>query len=253
MNAKNLEDRMREYEDVFGNQRLMPNVYMVARLDGRGFSKFTKDMKKPFDESFRDNMVNTMRALIERSGFNIIFATTHSDEISLLLDKNETSFNRKQRKYNTLLSSLAGSQFSLLCGDVATFDCRIIPLPDSASIDEYFLWRTRDSLRNCISGYAYWKLREDGESKGSATSTLKKKSYSEQAALLQQRFDIRVDKLPNWQKRGVGAYMEQYVKMGHNPITQDGVQAIRRRICVDYDVPQRIAVLPFVSERLRGS
>lgn len=241
---------MREYEGIFGDQKILPNLYMVARLDGRGFSKFTKDMKKPFDEGFRDKMTETMKALFEQSGLNIIFAMTHSDEISLLIDKNETAFHRKQRKYNSLLSSLAGAKFSLLSNDIATFDCRLLAFPDTTCIDEYFLWRTRDSLRNCISGYAYWRLRQDGESKSRATSILKEKNYKEQAALLQQRFNIRVSELPNWQKRGVGAYIQQYVKVGYNPITQNGVQTTRRRVCVDYNVPERIAVLPFISEQL---
>ena len=60
----------------------MPDVHIVARLDGRGFTRLTKeDMKfeAPFDVHFREYMVETVRHLMN-CGFNIVYGYTQSDE-----------------------------------------------------------------------------------------------------------------------------------------------------------------------------
>ena len=69
--------------------------YIIVRLDGKGFSKFTKNyFKKPFDTTFRDLMVNTTEYLYNNSGFNITYAYTQSDEISLLLKRDDNTWSR---------------------------------------------------------------------------------------------------------------------------------------------------------------
>lgn len=48
---------------------------------------------------------------------------------------------------------------------------------------------------------------------------------------------INFDKLPAWQKRGIGIWKEQYEKEGFNPITQEAEKAIRNRIHIEYELP----------------
>ena len=60
---------------------------------------------------------------------------------SLLFAPNEQLFGRKLRKYNSTLAGEAGAKFSLLIGDMATFDCRISQLPDVELVVNYFRWR----------------------------------------------------------------------------------------------------------------
>ena len=62
-----LDKKMRIYEQSI-DQILLPETYMVARLDGRGFTRLTKEICKfeaPFDERFRDMMVHTVEALMD--------------------------------------------------------------------------------------------------------------------------------------------------------------------------------------------
>ena len=59
---------------------------MVARIDGRNFTRLTKDVIKfeaPFDVRFRDMMIETTAHLMN-CGFKAIYGYTESDEISLL-------------------------------------------------------------------------------------------------------------------------------------------------------------------------
>lgn len=106
---------------------------MVARLDGRSFTRLTKEVcefEVPFDERFRDMMAATTESLMT-CGFQVIYGYTESDEISLLFAKRENTFGRKPRKYNLTLAGEASARFSLLLGNVATFDCRLSQLPTS--------------------------------------------------------------------------------------------------------------------------
>ena len=48
---------------------------------------------------------------------------------------------------------------------------------------------------------------------------------------------VKIDKLPPWQKRGVGIYWEEYEKTGLNPLTGESVSAIRSRLRVDDELP----------------
>ena len=53
------------------------------------------------------------------------------------------------------------------------------------------------------------------------------------------QYGINFNDLPNWQKRGVGLYWEEYNKLSINPITNEDVMARRRRICTDFDLPMK--------------
>lgn len=237
MNFDELDKKMRIYEQSL-DQVLVPDMYMVARLDGRGFTKLTKEVCKfeaPFDERFRDMMVNTTKALMD-CGFRIVYAFTESDEISLLFDKSEDTFGRKVRKYNSTLAAEASAAFSLELGMVATFDCRMVPLPNAERVEDYFRWRQEDANRNALNSHCYWMLRKEGKSVREATAELEGKGVSFKNELLFSR-GINYDNLPSWQKRGIGLWKENFDKEGLNPITGESTIAKRSRIHEEYELP----------------
>lgn len=237
MNFDELDKKMRVYEKSL-DQRILPEIYMVARLDGRSFSRLTKEICKfeaPFDVKFRDMMVKTVEYLMD-CGFRVLYAYTESDEISLLFYPGDETFGRKVRKYNSTLAAEASAVFSLALGMPATFDCRIVPLPNIEKVKEYFRWRQEDARRNSLNSYCYWTLRKAGKTVREATSLLAGKSVAYKNELLFQN-GINFDSLPNWQKRGVGLWKEQYQTEGFNPIKNCMEPAERSRIKIEYDLP----------------
>ena len=123
MRFDDLDKKMRVFETAH-DFCVLPNMYMVARIDGRSFTKLTKDVHQfeaPFDLRFRDLMAETVKHLMN-CGFNVIYGYTESDEISLLFSLKEDTFSRKIRKYNSILAGEASAKFSLLLNDLATFD-----------------------------------------------------------------------------------------------------------------------------------
>ena len=239
MTFDELDAKLRVYE-TFADYCVPPGMFMVARLDGRGFTRLTKEtcrFEAPFDERFRDLMVATPTSLMT-CGFHVTYAYTQSDEISLLFSEDERQFGRKLRKYNSTLAGEASARFSLMLGQIATFDCRISQLPSEALVVDYFRWRNEDAARNSLSAYCYWTLRKAGMSEQQATNTLDGLSVAQKNELLFQH-GLNFNDIPLWQKRGIGLYWEEYEKPARNPVTGDDVFAKRRRVKTDMELPMK--------------
>ncbi len=246
MRFEDFDREMRVFEESL-DQCIPSDMYIVARLDGRSFTRLTKDIcqfRTPFDIRFRDLMIRTVKALMT-AGFRIVYGYTESDEISLLFHPDDRSFGRKVRKIDSILAGKASAAFSLALGRIATFDCRVIPLPDLERVVDYFLWRQEDSRRNSLYAHCYWALRREGASAGDATSTLEGMSVTDKNELLISR-GIDYSELPNWQQRGVGvAYME-IRKEGFDPVGQEKAFAVRRKLTEVLDLPAGDAYRRFV-------
>ncbi|NLS97479.1 MAG: guanylyltransferase [Planctomycetaceae bacterium] len=252
MKFDDLDARMRAFETAL-DFCVLPDMYMVARLDGRSFTRLTKEKQNfeaPFDERFRDLMVATTEHLMD-CGFRTLYGCTQSDEISLLFHRDEQQFQRKLRKLNSVLAGEASAKFSLLLGDVACFDCRISQLPNVELVCDYFRWRSADAARNALNGHCYWLFRKQGLTEKAATEQLLGMSSSAKNELLFGH-GINFNELPNWHKRGVGLYWEQFDKIGTNPVTGQSVVGQRRRLKRDFDLPMKDDYGRFIADLICG-
>lgn len=222
---------MRQHEEDF-DQHCPSNAYIVARLDGRGFTKLTKEtlsMKRPFDTKFHTYMITTCEYLFS-TGFDIELCYTQSDEISLLLKTPVNAFNGKVRKINSLLSAAASSVFSLKVGVPVSFDCRISPLPTPQKVNDYFSWRIEDARRNGLTAYCYWGLRQLGISPNEANQKLKGLSSVEKIAFLRSELNLIIDDEPNWVRFGSLGHWAKFKHTGIDPRTNAKSSTTRRRI-----------------------
>lgn len=237
MKFDDLDKKLRVYETAH-DFCVPPNIYMIARIDGRSFTKLTKvtyDFERPFDNKFRDMMIQTVLHLMN-CGFKVIYGFTESDEISLLFDINNSLFSRKLRKYNSVLAGEASAKFSTLLGAVGAFDCRISQLPRQEDVIDYFRWRNEDAHRNALNAHCYWLLRKQGKSSIKATNAIEGQSTAFKNELLFNN-GINFNNLPNWQKRGIGFYWGSVMKEGWNPIKQQKEQTYRNEIKIDMNLP----------------
>lgn len=247
MKFDELDRRMRVYETL-NDQFVLPGVHIVARLDGRGFTRLTKethDFEKPFDSRFHEMMIETVEHLMTACGFHVRFGYVQSDEISLLFDLAEAPFQRKVRKLVSVLAGEASGKFSLRLGSVAAFDCRLSQLPTAADVVDYFRWRNEDAHRNALNAHVFWMLRGNGESPMQANDAMSGLSVADKNELLFQH-GIQFNDLPLWQKRGTGLYWEEFERPAGNP--QDGSEAVarRRRLNRDSELPMRDAFSNFL-------
>lgn len=158
-----LGDRIKAYEEQETYARFLPNVPIIARIDGRCFSKFTKGLDRPFDDRFSYVMRRVTKQLVRET--NACTGYTQSDEISLCwyTDKPGSDIFFAGRKFKMIaqLAALAtahfhieGSKVSLgakIQASVPTFDARVFQVPTLPEGANVFLWRQLDCRKNAIS------------------------------------------------------------------------------------------------------
>ena len=142
--------------------------------------------------------------------------------------------------------------FHRLFHTVAYFDSRVWLGANSAQVVDYFSWRQADATRCALNGWCYWTLRKLGKSAAQATAELDNQSVAFKNELLFDN-DINFNDLPTWQRRGTGLYWEQYIKQGYNPIRQEDVVTLRRRIKIDETLPIKEDYREFIAQILNLS
>lgn len=230
MRFDDFDAQMRKFEMAL-DQVAPPGVHIVARLDGRGFTRLTKEIlefERPFDRRFHELMLGTAERLMQ-CGFGIAYAYLQSDEISLLFEPGEASFGRSVRKINSILAGEASAAFSLALGQAAVFDCRVCPLPREADVVDYFRWRSADAQRNALNAYCYWLLRGDGLSGRAADRRLRGMLRQEKLALLEGR-GVDFAAQPGWSREGTGLVWRTVETEGRHGLTGEPVTVTRRRL-----------------------
>jgi tRNA(His) guanylyltransferase len=164
MNKDDFGDRMKAYEEVYTSSHIAPPDFLCVRLDGKGFSKFTKGFAKPFDTYFSDIMIETTRRLMKET--HAVAGYTQSDEISLFYapTTQEYIFGGKVSKINSILASIAAANFNAILSEtyskavnkLAYFDCRAFAVPSAIEASNALLWRVQDARKNSISALFRW-------------------------------------------------------------------------------------------------
>ena len=156
-----LGDRMKVYEGISCNATLIPRLPIYARIDGKCFSNFTRNMIKPYDINMSNWMIETTKYLVKET--HALLGYTQSDEISLAWyntdPKADSLFSGKIHKLNSILAALATAKFNHAAIDAIenkypVFDCRVFNLPNKEELANAFLWRELDATKNAISSAA---------------------------------------------------------------------------------------------------
>lgn len=139
MNSAAFEQRMRARAS-FHSLRVLPGAWIVGRVDGRSFSRFTAtDFDQPFDQRFHALMTRTAAELL--TGLGGRYAYTESDEISVLLPRDWALFRREVEKVVSVSAGLASATLTHAAGTSVHFDSRIWLGVDAAQVVDYFRWR----------------------------------------------------------------------------------------------------------------
>lgn len=188
MKASTTATRMKAFEAEF-RQNLPARTYTLIRLDGRAFHTYTRNLERPFDEQFANDMDATaVEVLKEAAGAR--FAYVQSDEISILLtdfDRGTTQawFGGAVTKVVSISAALATAAFNeLRPGKRALFDSRAFSMPKSEDVGQYLRWRQDDARRNSIQAFGQ-HLFTKKQMHGLKTSDILAKAESEHG----QRWD----------------------------------------------------------------
>ena len=157
MTFEKLGDWCKWLEKNFSNETAIPTLPVIIRLDGNNFSKWTKGLKKPFDDGLIQLMIETTRFLVEET--NAVVGYTQSDEITLILfsdDRRKQIYNdgKKQKVLSKLTAQCVSffnenrAKYLPNHNKTAFFDCRIYQCPTLHDAAVQLLWRENDAIKN---------------------------------------------------------------------------------------------------------
>jgi tRNA(His) guanylyltransferase len=167
-----LGDRMKSDYENRTRYTLPRRSYTIVRVDGRAFHTYTRELKRPFDDDFINDMDATAAYLCQNmSGAKCAFI--QSDEISVLLTDfdnigTEAWFDNNLQKICSVSAAMATAAFNncrikrhleangTLTDDfkMAEFDSRVFQIPSKGETENYFIWRQQDTTRNSIAAVA---------------------------------------------------------------------------------------------------
>lgn len=197
-----LGDRCKYFEQLEAGRRADPSLPLIARLDGHGFSKFTRDIQKPFDPRFAELMALTTKHLVEKH--QALVGYTQSDEITLIWGPVEPPHTRMfSSKYQKQVSLLAASATGVFNRKLVKylpekedsdpeFDCRVWSVPTLQDAIDALVWRENDAVKNSVSMLASAHFSEKQVDR---VSTRARKEM-----LLEKGVDW--NDCPRWAKRG---------------------------------------------------
>jgi tRNA(His) 5'-end guanylyltransferase len=151
-----------------------------VRIDGHGFSKWTKGFEKPFDSLLTEILSETSRSLMDE--FHAVASYSQSDEITLIfLPDDNLIYSGRVQKITSLMASFASMRFNDLVREAlilelkkdmlnettnprrqllkykigkAFFDARVFQVDTDTEAFNAFLWRTKDCERNSKNVFA---------------------------------------------------------------------------------------------------
>jgi len=205
--------------------------HTIIRIDGKAFHTYTRGLSRPFDDGFIEDM-NTTAAYLCKNIQGAKFAYVQSDEISILLmdyDKITTDawFDNNVQKMASVSASMATRAFNEARMNRrgflpeqpmkwAEFDSRVFQIPEWTEVENYFIWRQQDCVRNSISSVAQ-SLYSHKELNG--------KNTTEMQEMIFQKGQNWNDYAPKY-KRGRGIVKDSYF-----------VAETKRRRWVSVEVP----------------
>lgn len=155
-----------EYED-----KLLPNCWIVVRLDGKGFHKFSTkhNFDKPND--FKGlNLMNKAAVRVMQEFKDISIAFGESDEYTFVFRKDTEIFNRRGSKIMSYVNSLFSTSYVFYWKEYfdfdmlypPMFDARIVLYPTDQNLRDYLSWRQADVHVNNLFNTSFWALVQKG-------------------------------------------------------------------------------------------
>ena len=202
-----------EYVKKFEQQdACLPNCWIVVRIDGRAFHKFTEEHMYEKPNDIRGlSLMNFCAKEVMKQFHDIVISYGQSDEYSFVFARNTTQFSRRPCKLMSNIVSLFSSCFvfywktffasSLLYPP--QFDGRTVLYPSLENIHDYLSWRQADCHINNLYNTCFWSLvNKGGLSALNAELKLKGTLSKEKNELLFSEFNMNYNDISPVFKKG---------------------------------------------------
>ncbi|XP_045459064.1 probable tRNA(His) guanylyltransferase [Melitaea cinxia] len=208
--AKSSFEYVKTYEQ---DDTLLPNTWIVVRLDGKCFHKFSEDhnFKKPNDLRAL-KLMNYAAFKVLYEFHDLLLAFGQSDEYSFIFKKKSSLYNRRAAKLLTTINSKFSTSYVFYWNKFfdqeplkypPTFDGRIVLYPSDENLIDYLKWRQADVHINNLYNTSFWTLvLQGGLSPAQAEKRLCGTVSADKNEILYKEFNINYNNEPNIFKRG---------------------------------------------------
>ncbi|CAH1105468.1 unnamed protein product [Psylliodes chrysocephalus] len=208
--AKSKFEYVKQYET---EEKLLPNCWIVVRIDGKGFHKFSckHTFTKPNDTRAL-HLMNKAAATVMQEYKDIVLSYGVSDEYSFILRKETALYNRRKDKLMTYLNSLFTSSYVYFWKDYfhdvklkypPSFDSRVVLYPSNEELRDYLNWRQADCHINNLYNTTFWALvLKSGLTNIEAEQKLSGTVSSDKNEILLSEFGINYNNEPELFKKG---------------------------------------------------
>ncbi|KAK4147786.1 Thg1 C terminal domain-containing protein [Dichotomopilus funicola] len=196
------------------SDNLLPNTWVVVRIDGRGFTKFSTKygFEKPNDKRALELMNAAARAVMAELP-DITIAYGVSDEYSFVFHKTCSLFERRSSKLvSTIVSTFTAYYVHLwsthfpetpLSPPLPSFDGRAVCYPTVTNLRDYMSWRQVDCHINNLYNTTFWALIQLGGVHATEAENALKGTYAaDKNEILFSRFGINYNNEPEMYKKG---------------------------------------------------
>ncbi|CAG9784341.1 unnamed protein product [Diatraea saccharalis] len=192
---------------------LIPNTWIVVRIDGKCFHKFSDDHDFTKPNDLRAIKLMNYAAFTVIKEFNdLLMAYGQSDEYSFIFKKDSKLYKRRAAKLLTTINSKFSSTYvyywSKFFGEQRlkyppTFDGRIVLYPSEENLIDYMKWRQADVHINNLYNTTFWTLVLEGKlSPMQAEKRLCGTLSADKNEILFSEFNINYNNEPEIFRRG---------------------------------------------------
>lgn len=193
---------------------LMPETWIVMRIDGRGFHRFSDqyNFTKPNDLRALTVMNESAKTVMGNIS-DVVLAYGDSDEYSFVLRKNCQLFERRESKLVSTFASTFTAAYHqhwnqhmekpLEISHMPTFDARAVVYPTDKILRDYLSWRQADCHINNLYNTSFWTLvLKGGVSRTDAAARLKDTFSKDKNEILFSEFGINYNNEPAIYRKG---------------------------------------------------
>jgi tRNA(His) guanylyltransferase len=213
--SNKLKDRVESYQSVT-DYRLLSRVPIVICINGRGFSKVTQLLDKPYCPKFAEGMLSTtLRLCTDVEG--AVFAYQHNDEIVIVARNDQTNetnpwYDNKLQKICSVTSAIATMHFNEFAAasglnmvGAPVFTSQVFTVPNIAEAVNTIIYKQQQNFHTSIQSACLYELIKKYD-KNNIKDMMAGLNIDEKVDLLHQEADVNFNDYPISFRRGAAAY-----------------------------------------------
>lgn len=223
------------------NYKLLPKLPLIITINGRGFSKISALLEKPYSEKLAQCFHSTLLKLVQEID-GAIFGYSFNDEITIIArnDQNpETSpwYDNNIQKIVSVVSSIATSHFNNcalaveleLMGE-AIFYTSVYAVPNISDAISVVLHKQQQSLQNSVYCACLYELLNKFD-KNYIKEILAGTTIDDKINLLSQECGVNYNDYPASFRRGVACYRSPKI------VNFEGESLIKNKWILNKELP----------------